>query len=150
MKACLFFVAGSVRRRGGRIEIAQLGGLGRQMPWSMAAFTVAALSMIGIPPTAGFFSKWYLLLGALEVSNPWFVAVVLVSSLMNAVYFFRILENLYAKPSAKETGVTVQDAPTAMLVPTVILALALLALGFGNSIIVTQVLNPIAGGFYRR
>ncbi len=150
MKGCLFFVAGSVRQRTGRVEISQLTGLGRQMPWTMGAFTVAALSMVGIPPAAGFFSKWYLLLGALEVANPWFVAVILLSSLLNAVYFFRILENVYAKSSAKPSFVERDDAPASMLVPTLILALALLALGLGNSIIVTRVLTPIASSFYGR
>lgn len=150
MKAGLFFVAGLVRRRTGQVEISQLTGLGRQMPWTMAAFTVAALSMVGVPPTAGFFSKWYLLLGALEVSNPWFVAVILISSLLNAVYFFRILENLYAKSSTQEVIVNRGDTPPRMVAPAVVLAVALLVLGLGNSIIVTQVLEPIAGGFYHR
>jgi multicomponent Na+:H+ antiporter subunit D len=149
MKACLFFVAGSVRRRTGEVEISQLTGLGRQMPWTMAAFTVAALSMVGVPPTAGFFSKWYLLLGALAASNPWFVAVILLSSLLNAVYFFRILENLYAKSSAKDAVATRDEAPANMLAPTLVLAVALLALGLCNSMIVTQVLEPIAVSFYR-
>ena len=148
MKACLFFVAGSVRMRTGHTEIAKLTGLGRRMPWSMAAFTVAALSMIGIPPAAGFFSKWYLLLGALEVANPWFVAVILVSSLLNAVYFFRVLENLYAKPSANETAVKRVDAPASMLAPTIFAAVVLIVLGLCNSIIVTQVLEPIAHKLY--
>ena len=148
MKACLFFVAGSVRLRAGHVEISRLTGLGRQMPWSMAAFTVAALSMIGIPPAAGFFSKWYLLLGALEVANPWFVAVILVSSLLNAVYFFRVLENLYAKPSATETAVKRFDAPASMLAPTIFAAVGLIVLGLCNSIIVTQVLEPIAQKLY--
>jgi multicomponent Na+:H+ antiporter subunit D len=150
MKAGLFFVAGLVRRRTGQVEISQLTGLGRQMPWTMAAFTVAALSMVGVPPTAGFFSKWYLLLGALAVSNPWFVAVILISSLLNAVYFFRILENLYAKSSTQDVIVNRGDTPPRMVAPAVVLAAALLVLGLGNSIIVTQVLEPIAGGFYRR
>jgi multicomponent Na+:H+ antiporter subunit D len=150
MKAGLFFVAGLVRRRTGQVEISQLTGLGRQMPWTMAAFTVAALSMVGVPPTAGFFSKWYLLLGALAVSNPWFVAVILISSLLNAVYFFRILENLYAKSSTQDVIVNRGDTPPRMVAPAVVLAVALLVLGLGNSIIVTQVLEPIAGGFYRR
>ena len=148
MKACLFFVAGSVRMRAGHVEVGRLTGLGRQMPWSMAAFTVAALSMIGIPPAAGFFSKWYLLLGALEVANPWFVAVILGSSLLNAVYFFRVLENLYAKPSAKEVTAERNDAPPLMLAPTIFAAVGLIVLGLCNSVIVTRVLEPIAQRLY--
>ena len=150
MKACLFFVAGSVRMRTGQVQIQHLTGLARKMPWSMAAFTVAALSMIGIPPAAGFFSKWYLLLGALEVANPWFVAVILLSSLLNAVYFFRVLENLYAKPSGEQTAISRADAPVAMLAPTLIMAAGLIVLGLANSAIVTHLLAPIAKSIYGR
>ena len=150
MKACLFFVAGSVRLRTGEVEVKNLTGLGRKMPWSMAAFTVAALSMIGVPPAAGFFSKWYLLRGALEAANYWFIAVILLSSLLNAVYFFRILENLYAKPSAERSAIERHDAPPAMLLPTLVMAAAIIILGLANSVIVTQLLEPIAKSFYNR
>ena len=82
------------------------------------------------------------------MANPWFVAVILVSSLLNAVYFFRVLENLYAKPSAKETAVRRFDAPASMLAPTIFAAVALIVLGLCNSIIVAQVLEPIAQKLY--
>ena len=82
----------------------------------MGAFTVAALSMIGVPPAAGFFSKWYLLLGAIEVGNGWFVAVILLSSLLNAAYFFRVLENVYAKTQPPEKNDPARlDPPASML-----------------------------------
>jgi multicomponent Na+:H+ antiporter subunit D len=150
MKACLFFVAGSVRLRTGEVEVKNLTGLGRKMPWSMAAFTVAALSMIGVPPAAGFFSKWYLLRGALEAANYWFIAVILLSSLLNAVYFFRILENFYAKPSAEKSTIERREAPAAMLLPTLVTAAGIMVLGLANSVIVTQLLEPIAKSFYNR
>jgi len=150
MKACLFFVAGSVRLRTGQVEIAGLKGLGRKMPWSMAAFSVAALSMIGVPPAAGFFSKWYLLSGALEAANPWFVAVILVSSLLNAVYFFRVLENVYAKTTAEPSAPERAEAPAGMLTPTLVTAAGVIVLGLTNSLMVTLVLMPIAKGFYGR
>lgn len=150
MKACLFFVAGSLRYRTGLTEISSLVGMGRKMPWTFAAFTVAALSMIGIPPAAGFFSKWYLLLGALEVGNGWFVATILLSSLLNAAYFFRVLENLYAKPGVKENESRVAEAPASMLMPTLLLAVGILVLGLLNSLIVTEILMPVASGLYQR
>jgi len=150
MKACLFFVAGSLRYRTGLMEISSLVGMGRKMPWTFAAFTVAALSMIGIPPAAGFFSKWYLLLGALEVGNGWFVAAILLSSLLNAAYFFRVLENLYAKPGGKEDESRVAEAPASMLMPTLLLAVGILVLGLLNSLIVTEILMPVADGMYQR
>jgi multicomponent Na+:H+ antiporter subunit D len=150
MKACLFFVAGSVRMRTGQLQISHLTGLGRKMPWSMAAFTIAALSMIGVPPAAGFFSKWYLMLGALEVGNPWFVAVILLSSLLNAVYFFRVLENIYAKTTTVPGATLGAEAPPAMLAPTLITAAGVIVLGLANSVIVTQLLAPIAKSFNGR
>ena len=150
MKACLFFVAGTVRQRTGQVQISNLTGLGRTMPWSMAAFTIAALSMIGVPPAAGFFSKWYLMLGALELANPWFVTVILLSSLLNAVYFFRVLENIYAKTTTVPGATVGAEAPPAMLAPTLITAAAVLVLGLANSVIVTQLLMPISESFYGR
>ncbi len=150
MKACLFFVAGTVRRRTGQVQISNLTGLGRAMPWSMAAFTIAALSMIGVPPAAGFFSKWYLMLGALELANPWFVAVILLSSLLNAVYFFRVLENIYAKTTTVPGATLGAEAPPAMLAPTLITAAGVVVLGLANSVIVTQLLMPISESFYGR
>ncbi|OEF97864.1 complex I subunit 5 family protein [Desulfuribacillus alkaliarsenatis] len=95
MKSCLFFVAGAVKWHKQSDSIDNFKGLGRSMPLSMAAFTVAAFSMIGLPPTAGFFSKWYLLKGAV-LENLWFfVIVIVISSLLNAIYFFRIIEKIY-------------------------------------------------------
>jgi multicomponent Na+:H+ antiporter subunit D len=102
MKACLFLVAGSIRFRTGRWEVSSFAGLGRKMPWTMAAFTVSALSMIGIPPAAGFFSKWYLLLGSVDAGNWIFAATILLSSLLTAVYFFRVLEQVYTHHSKEE------------------------------------------------
>lgn len=96
MKALLFIVAGSFRLRIGHSRIDRLDvAVRRKMPWTTAAFVVGALSMVGVPPLAGFFSKWYLALGAVQAENWIFLAVILVSSLLNAVYFFRIIERLY-------------------------------------------------------
>jgi multicomponent Na+:H+ antiporter subunit D len=148
MKACLFFVAGSFRYRRGTVEISRFTGLGRSMPWTALAFTLAALSMIGVPPTGGFFSKWYLLLGALEIANGWFVAVILLSSLLNAVYFFRIVEKVYAKTKSDEDDSVNSEPPAAMLAPTLVLAGGVLVLGFLNSVIVTTLLQPIAARLY--
>jgi len=150
MKGCLFFVAGAIRFRTGRVEISRFAGLGKRMPWTMAAFTIAALSMIGIPPAAGFFSKWYLLLGAIEIGNGWFVAVILLSSLLNAAYFFRVLENVYGKDSPQEKNDAAgSDPPASMLAPILLLAGGVLVFGLLNSVIVTQILQPIAAHLYR-
>jgi len=143
MKACLFLVAGSIRFRTGRWEVSSFAGLGRKMPWTMAAFTVAALSMVGIPPAAGFFSKWYLLLGGIDRGNWFFVVTILLSSLLTAVYFFRVLEQVYAGRSEESAFKNVSDPPASMLFPTIILGAGVLVLGLLNSIIVSRVLELV-------
>ncbi|MGH7827613.1 MAG: complex I subunit 5 family protein [Candidatus Binatia bacterium] len=144
MKACLFLVAGSIRFRTGWWEVYRFAGLGKKMPWTMAAFTISALSMVGIPPTAGFFSKWYLLLGGIDAGNWIFVATILLSSLLTAIYFFRVLEQVYADPSKEESvSKNVSDPPASMLLPTVVLGAGVLALGLLNSIIVSHVLELV-------
>jgi multicomponent Na+:H+ antiporter subunit D len=143
MKACLFLVAGSIRFRTDRCEVSSFAGLGRQMPWTMAAFTVSALSMIGIPPAAGFFSKWYLLLGGIEAGNWFFVVTILVGSLLTAVYFFRVLEKVYTSRSDESAAKSISDPPPSMLFPTVVLGAGVLVLGLLNSIIVNRVLELV-------
>ena len=68
-KITLFFAAGSIYTASHKTEVSELAGIGRQMPWTMGAFAVATLSMVGVPPTVGFLSKWYILLGALETEQ---------------------------------------------------------------------------------
>jgi multicomponent Na+:H+ antiporter subunit D len=144
MKSCLFLVAGGIRYQTGLHEIPQFAGLGRKMPLMMAAFTAAALSMVGIPPTCGFFSKWYLVLGSIDANNWVFVVVILASSLLTAVYFFRMIEKLYAVPSSGDVAVEQATEPSArILVPILILAGGVVVLGLINAIIVTQVLEPV-------
>jgi multicomponent Na+:H+ antiporter subunit D len=144
MKSCLFLVAGGVRFQTGLHAIPQFAGLGRKMPMMMTAFTVAALSMVGIPPTAGFFSKWYLILGSIDANNWVFVAVVLASSLLTAVYFFRIIEKLFAVPSSGDPAVEQAREPGArILVPILILAVGILVLGLLNAFIVNRLLLPV-------
>jgi multicomponent Na+:H+ antiporter subunit D len=146
MKGCLFMVSGSLMFRYGMRDIFRLRGVHRAMPWTTAAFVIAALSMIGIPPTAGFFSKWYLLLGTIEANQWALTAVILVSSLLNAVYFFRVIENAYLEPSHTgenehlEIG-TRSEAPMGMLVPTLIMAAAILLIGLSSGKIVSGVLD---------
>jgi multicomponent Na+:H+ antiporter subunit D len=145
MKGCLFQVAGEINYSTGEQQISKLTGMGRLMPMPMGAFTVAALSMVGIPPTAGFFSKWYLVLGCVDNGNWVFAAVILISSLLNAVYFFRVLENIYFKTPTEDKKVEIkQKISFEMLVPTLILAAGVIVLGLINVLIVNSVLQPIA------
>ncbi len=89
-KITLFFCAGSIYCASGKRNISDMAGIGRRLPWTMGAFFVASLSMIGVPPTAGFVSKWYLALGSVEAGEMAFLVVLLASSVLNAAYFLPV------------------------------------------------------------
>lgn len=151
MKGALFLVAANLRKNAGHSDISKLDATYRnKLPWSMAAFTLAALSMIGLPPTAGFFSKWYLALGTIDKGNWVFLGVILLSSLLNAVYFFRVLEKVYLlSPAAPEPGEAqaqqriIGQEEYSLMIPTVVLAFSLLLIGIWNTIIVKGILQRI-------
>lgn len=91
MKVTLFYCAGNFAETLGIHHIQNMNGVGTRMPLTMVAFTLGALGMIGIPPTAGFISKWYLGLGALEVGQEWVLLILVVSGLLNAAYFLPLV-----------------------------------------------------------
>ena len=90
-KITLFFAAGAIYTAAKKTEINQLAGIGRRMPWTMAAFTIGALSMIGVPPTGGFVSKWYILAGAFQAENYVAIGTIVASTVLNAAYFLPII-----------------------------------------------------------
>ncbi|WP_323002563.1 proton-conducting transporter membrane subunit [Denitromonas sp.] len=90
-KITLFFAAGSIYTAAHKTEVSQLDGIGRRMPWTMTAFAIGALSMIGLPPAAGFVSKWYVLSAAMSLEHWWAVCVLVISTLLNAGYFLPIV-----------------------------------------------------------
>jgi multicomponent Na+:H+ antiporter subunit D len=90
-KITLFFAAGSIYTASHKTEVSQLAGIGRRMPWTMTAFAIGALSIIGVPPTIGFVSKWYILVGAVEAQVWVAVGVIVLSTLLNAAYFLPIV-----------------------------------------------------------
>ena len=146
MKACLFMIAGQMRLKEGHSDISRFDDSYRKKyPWTMASFSVAAISMIGLPPLAGFFSKWYLALGSIDNSNWLFLAVILISSLLNAVYFFRVLEKVYmmdpSKGQKEPKDGEYNEAKPSMLIPTSFLAVSLIVIGFANAIIVGVLLD---------
>jgi len=96
-KITLFFCAGSIYVSSYKTKVSQLNGIGKKMPWTMAAFAIATLSMIGIPPVSGFITKWYLVIGSLERHNLVVLTVLLVSSFLNAAYFVPILYRAFFK-----------------------------------------------------
>jgi multicomponent Na+:H+ antiporter subunit D len=98
MKITLFFCAGNYAETLGVHKVSQMDGVGRRMPWTTLAFSVGALGMIGIPPIAGFVSKWYLGLGAVEADSHWVLIVLAASTLLNAAYFLPILYKAWFRP----------------------------------------------------
>ena len=141
-KACLFGAVGSLSRETAVADVAGFAGASRRAPLAMAAFTVAALSLVGIPPTAGFFSKWFLLRGALEADAWLFAVVLLVSSLLSAVYFFRIIEQIYfVDPGAAEAERSPRRPALGLLGPVITLGAAVLLVGLFNGRLVTTVIR---------
>ncbi len=146
MKGCLFLIAGAIIVRTGERRISHMGGIGLKMPLTMIAFTLCALSMVGIPPFNGFISKWELSLGALDIGQPLIVALLIVSSLLNSAYYFPIITSaFFGKPkealdevaataaesspgkSNSGTGTGLSEAPLTMLIPIGILGIGCIA-----------------------
>ena len=130
-KITLFFCAGAIYVASHKKDISEMKGLGRAMPFTFAAFAVASLSMIGAPPVAGFVTKWYLLVGALDARQTLIILVLLTSTILNVAYFAPVVYQAYfAKPDPShhphhEHG----EAPLAMLVPLLITAALSVAAG---------------------
>ena len=99
MKITLFFCAGNYAETLGVHNVSQMDGVGRRMPWTTLAFSVGALGMIGIPPIAGFVSKWYLGLGAVAAEQSWVLLILAASTLLNAAYFLPILYRAWFRPA---------------------------------------------------
>ncbi|MBK5567736.1 monovalent cation/H+ antiporter subunit D family protein [Ensifer sp. SSB1] len=111
-KITLFFCAGSIYCASGKRNISDMAGIGRRLPWTMGAFFVASLSMIGVPPTAGFISKWYLALGSVEAGEMAFLAVLLASSVLNAAYFLPVsYVAFFGRTEASEGQNTIREIP---------------------------------------
>ena len=134
MKGALFLAVGCVVLRVGSAELADWKGLGRRMPVTMAAFVLAGLGLIGVPLTAGFISKWYLILAALE-KGWWPVAMLaLISSLLAVMYVWRVVEVAYfQKP---DEDVEIKEAPLQMQISMWILTLATLYFGVSTDLTV--------------
>jgi len=136
MKSTLFLCAGAIIYKTGLRKIKDLAGIGKRMPITMGAFTIAAMAMIGIPPLNGFISKWNLSLGALQAGKPFFVFLLLVSSLMNVIYYAPIIITAFmsgdhSKDDSAAHGTDKKrklfgEVPLAMLIPMIILALGCL------------------------
>jgi multicomponent Na+:H+ antiporter subunit D len=133
MKGAIFLVLGAIFYRIGSCHIDRMAGLAKRMPWTMAAFVGGGLSLIGIPMTAGFISKWYLILAAIE-KGWWYVAVLIVaSSLIAVIYLWRVIESAYFRETPDDLT-DVVEAPLSLLVPAWILVIANVYFGIDTSL----------------
>ena len=130
-KITLFMAAGAIYTAAHKINVSQLDGIGKRMPWTMGAFAIGALSMIGLPPAGGFLSKWYILLGALEAEQMFALAVIVGSTLLNAAYFLPIVYAAFLKPEATDAHDHEHgEAPLPIVIALVITASATVLLFF--------------------
>jgi multicomponent Na+:H+ antiporter subunit D len=135
IKGALFLAVGAIVYRTGNGRIENFAGMGRRMPLTMAGFVLAGLAIIGVPGTAGFISKWYLALGALEKGWWWVVLLLVASSLIAVVYIGRVVEAAYFREPAAENA-KVGEAPASMLVPLWLLVAASIYFGIDTSLTV--------------
>ena len=135
MKVALFLAIGNFVYRTGSSALGSLIGAGRGMPWTMAAFVVAGMSLIGVPLTAGFVSKWYLLGAALE-RDLWPIALlILISSVVAAIYLWRVASAAFEPAPAISKAAEIVEVPWTMLAPPLLLALANLWFGVDPSLV---------------
>jgi multicomponent Na+:H+ antiporter subunit D len=135
MKGALFMALGALVYRVGSTRLSQIGGLGREMPWTFGAIFIAGLSLIGVPGTAGFISKWYLVLAAIEQQH-WLIAlIILIGSLLAVVYLWNLVEALFFQPATPRAE-PVREAPLSMLVPMWLLVIANIWFGLDTDLTV--------------
>ena len=135
MKGALFMALGALVYRTGSTRMNQIQGLGRQMPWTFAAIFIAGLSLIGVPGTAGFISKWYLVLAAIEQQS-WLIAIIILTgSLLAVAYMWNLIETLFFQPMTPRAE-PVREAPMSMLVPMWLLVIANIWFGLDTGLTV--------------
>jgi multicomponent Na+:H+ antiporter subunit D len=133
MKGALFLAVGAVFYRIGRVGLRDFAGLGRHMPWTIAALVVGGLSLVGVPATAGFVSKWYLVLATLEQGLWPLTVLVLAGSILALLYVWRLVESAYFQPPAPD-AVMPREAPLSLLLPMWALAGANLYFGLDTEL----------------
>ncbi|MBN2426807.1 MAG: monovalent cation/H+ antiporter subunit D family protein [Deltaproteobacteria bacterium] len=145
MTLCFFLVASAIAYRTGSSRIADFRGLFQKMPLTMLALSVGALSVVGVPPTCGFFSKWYLLLGGVEAGQWEFVAALIFSSIVNAVLFYRVFEVAFShseeEPSLKFENSRILETSPMMIPPLVVIPVVLLVIGLSAGPLVREVIR---------
>ena len=153
MTLCLFLVVAAIIYRQGTVSLVSLQGIFHRMPITMAAFTLGAFAMIGVPPTCGFFSKWYLILGGIDGGHWEYVIALVISSLINVVLFFRIIELAYFGSLAdgehhEHADAECREAPWWMLKPLVLTAILLIVVGLSTGPLIDNIISlVIPAGF---
>jgi multicomponent Na+:H+ antiporter subunit D len=138
-KITLFFAAGAIYTASKKTEIGQLAGIGRRMPWTMTAFTIGALSMIGVPPTGGFVSKWFILAGAFQADNYVAIFTIITSTVLNAAYFLPIVFIAWFGREAEGAGPDHGEAPLPIIIAlTTTAALTILFFLFNGPVIALE------------
>jgi multicomponent Na+:H+ antiporter subunit D len=132
MKGGLFLLVGGIAYYTGTVTIDRVAGLARRMPLTFAGIVVAGLSMVGVPGTVGFVSKWYLVLGAIERGWWWLAALIVASSLLALVYMGRLVEAAYFRPPAPDAPQS--DMPLSMLIPAWVLVAACVYFGLDTGL----------------
>jgi multicomponent Na+:H+ antiporter subunit D len=148
MTVGLFTVAGIVMYKKGRHDLSECKDLFKKMPFTMSAFVVSALSIIGVPPTCGFFSKWYLIQGAVIGKHWAFLVSLLLSSLISVILFFRVIEIGYVCEASRgghthaaDHAAIIDEAPLSMLLPTIVIAIAIILIGLYNQTILSEIIT---------
>lgn len=135
-KITLFFCAGAIYIASKKTRVDEIRGIGRRMPWTMVAFTIGAISMIGVPPTAGFVSKWYIIAGAFQVDNYFTLAVLMLSTGLNAAYFLPIVFRAFFREEDVTPKIDHGEAPWPMVAAlTFTAALVLLFFAFNGPVV---------------
>jgi multicomponent Na+:H+ antiporter subunit D len=148
-KITLFFCAGSIFVASGKKNISDMNGIGKKMPVTMLAFSIGALSMVGLPPASGFLTKWYLGLGALEMGQLVLLAVILMSAILNAIYFFPVIYTAFFKELPEGETPERKEAPMFMVVPLALTAIATILLFLFPSVyldLIRIIVSSVFGG----
>jgi multicomponent Na+:H+ antiporter subunit D len=148
MTFCVFLALSNIVYKVRGYAFEDIKGLFSRMPVTMGAFVIGGVSMIGVPPTCGFFSKWYLLWGAFSGGHPEFGAALILSSLINVVLFFRVFEICFFESAASghshgHHGAVMDEAPLHMLIPLILVASSLIGVGLYTGDIVTQIISLV-------
>ncbi len=151
IKGALFIAAGIIVCQTGSARLTDLRGLGRVMPWTMTGLALAGVSLVGIPPTVGFMSKWYLISAVIAADHIWLVPIIIVSSLLALIYIARLVELAWMQPRPADAA-AVKEAPLALLIPLWVMVAANFYFGvdtrltLGSAMAAADALLGVSGG----